>query len=101
MSNNLFISYELSETNENEEMLCKLMSSLGNSTPLLNNCWYINSPQTAQEALNILGRALTKDDKIIIANTSTDSSVWAGIDEKEAQCIRQNWKMMLGNKLAS
>ncbi len=101
MSNNLFISYELSENTENEEMLCKLISSLGNSTPLLNNCWYINSPHSAQEALNIIGRALKKEDKLIVANTSTDSSVWAGLEEKEAQRIRQNWKMMLGNKLAS
>lgn len=102
MSNNLFISFELSEQNEEQEKFQKLLAALGNSTPLLNNCWYINSPYNAEEALKILGRAMVKEDKLVIANTATDSVMWAGLEEREARRIRQNWKMSLNKpKLAS
>lgn|SRR3990167_4184658 len=95
MSNNLFISYEIGADATREEQFRKAVMSLGNSTPLLNCSWYVNSAYNADEAVKILSRQLTKDDKLLVVNTSTDSVCWAGFEEKHAQRIRQNWKMNL------
>lgn len=100
MSNNLFISYEVFESEVNEAALRKAISNLGNATPLLNNCWYINSPYNSDEALKLLSRFVLKTDKLLIVNTSTDSVCWIGFEEKYAQRIRQNWKMKLALRTA-
>lgn len=93
--NNLFISYELANTEENAERVKKACQALGNSTPLLSGCWYINSPFNADEAVKRIGGAFSPEDKLIVANTKTDSCSWLGIGEKEVQRIKQNWQMSL------
>ena len=93
--NNLFISYELADAEKNLDTVIKACQSLGNSTPLMSGCWYINSPHNADEAIKRIGGAFAAEDKLVIANTNTDSCVWLGIGDKEAQRIRQNWKMNL------
>jgi hypothetical protein len=95
--NNLFVSYELVKSEQNEQQVKRACQSLGNSTPLLSGCWYINSPFNADEALKRIGGAFSPDDKLVIANTKTDSCSWLGIGEKEAQRINQNWKMNLSD----
>lgn len=92
---NLFISYELTSPETNGERVKRACKALGNSTPLLSNCWYINSPYNADEALKRIGGAFAEGDKLIITNTKTDSCVWLGLGEKEAQRISQNWNMSL------
>jgi hypothetical protein len=92
---NLFISYELTSPETNGERVKRACKALGNSTPLLSNSWYINSQFNADEALRRIGGAFAEGDKLIIANTKTDSVVWLGLGDREAQRIRQNWNMSL------
>lgn len=92
---NLFISYELTNPEANAERVKRACRSLGNATPLMADCWYINSQYNAEEALRRIGGAFAEDDKVVIANTKTDSVVWLGLGEREAQRVRQNWNMSL------
>ncbi|QEY18572.1 hypothetical protein D0C16_22860 [Cellvibrio sp. KY-GH-1] len=92
---NLFISYELTSPETNGERVKRACRSLGNSTPLVANNWYVNSQFNADEALRRIGGAFGEGDRLIIANTKTDSVVWLGLGEREAQRIRQNWNMSL------
>lgn len=92
MPNNLFVKYCLAD-DKNREQVEKAVQALGNSTPFSDGFWYINSPQNSQEALDSISRAVTKEDEVIVINTSNDSCTWLNIGEKEARRISQNWKM--------
>ncbi|AJQ94184.1 hypothetical protein [Gynuella sunshinyii] len=93
MPNNLFFSYELAEQENRKEQLDKAIQNMGNSTPLTNNCWYVNSPLTADEATRQLSRYLTDEDILVVADTSNDQSAWFNLEEKKARRVTQNWKM--------
>lgn len=91
--NNLFISYKLNDTSLNLERLDKAIATLGNSTKLHDTCWYVNSPQTASEAIKRISPNLTDKDILIVSDTSNNESTWFNLEDKRAQRVRQNWKM--------
>lgn len=94
MSNNLFISFTCSDEKE-EETLKKAVATLGNSTNIHDNFWYINSPHKALDALKLLGRNLSENTTMVIADTNSDTAVWHNLDEKLSTRITQNWKMKI------
>jgi hypothetical protein len=91
--NNLFISYELNDSKENLENIDKAIQALGNSTKLHNSCWYVNSPENAENAIKHISRFLTDQDVLIVSDTSNDETTWFNLEEKLEQRVRQNWKM--------
>ncbi len=91
--NNLFISFELNDVEENIAPVEKAIESLGNSTKLHNSCWYVNSPENVDDAIKRISKFLKEKDTLIISDTSNDASTWFNLEEKRAQRIRQNWKM--------
>lgn len=93
MPNNLFITYEVANHTESKERLDQAIQSFGNSTPLLSNAWYVNSPLSAEEAVRRLSNLLTEEDSLVIADTSNNESTWFNMPEKKARRIVQNWKM--------
>ena len=93
MPNNLFISFKVNNNELNGEKIRDSIQSLGNSTKLFENSWYVNSPSSTDEAMKTIGSTLTKDDSVVICNCSDNTTVWANIGEKEAQRVRQNWRM--------
>ncbi|MES9851117.1 MAG: hypothetical protein ABW170_04715 [Candidatus Thiodiazotropha sp. L084R] len=76
MWNNLFISYELKSSEQDQDKINKAIQSLGNSTQLHTTCWYVNSPKNATEAASLVGSFFDDDDVLVVANTSTDSATW-------------------------
>lgn len=92
---NLFIIYHLDSINDNGDRANRACQTLGNSTPLFDNCWYINSPYDSQVAIKKIGGAFGPKDQVVIINTLNDSCTWLGIGEKEALRVQQNWNMKL------
>lgn len=92
MWNNLFITYELKNAEQDPTNLNKAIESLGNSTQLHETCWYVNSPKNATEAANLIGSFIEEDDILVVANTSTDSATWKNLEEKREIRVKQNWK---------
>ncbi|WP_071932410.1 hypothetical protein [Candidatus Thiodiazotropha endoloripes] len=92
MWNNLFISYEINNSEVDQSKLTSAIESLGNSTQLHENCWYVNSPKNASEAADLMNRVVSEDDIVIVANTTTDSATWLNLEEKREIRLKQNWK---------
>jgi hypothetical protein len=92
MWNNLFITYELKNSDQDPTKLNKAIESLGNSTQLHEACWYVNSPKNATEAASLIGSFIEEDDILVVANTTTDSATWKNLEEKREIRIKQNWK---------
>ncbi|MES9938907.1 MAG: hypothetical protein ABW121_00050 [Candidatus Thiodiazotropha sp. 6PLUC7] len=92
MWNNLFISYELKNSEQDQEKINKAIQSLGNSTQLHATCWYVNSPKDATEAASLVGSFFDENDILVVANTSTDSATWKNLEEKREVRVTQNWK---------
>ena len=93
MPNNLLISYKVEDNELNGQKIRDSIQSLGNSTELFDNTWYVNSPRNSDEAMKTISSTLTKKDSVVIINGSDNTTVWANIGEKEAQRVRQNWRM--------
>lgn len=91
--NNLFISYELSDTEKNLEPVDKAIESLGNSTKLHSGCWYVNSPENVADAIKRISQFLTDEDTLIVSDSSNDETTWFNLEDNRAQRVRQNWKM--------
>ena len=91
--NNLFITYQLTEEGEHKDELEKAVASMGNSTQLHATCWYVNSEHDTAKAIKYLSGFLSKEDILIVVDTSNEKSVWFNLDEKRAQRITQNWIM--------
>lgn len=92
MWNNLFISYEIKNSEQDRSKLTSAIESLGNSTQLHDNCWYVNSPKNATEAADLVNRFIGEGDIVIVANTTTDSATWLNLEEKREVRVKQNWK---------
>jgi hypothetical protein len=92
MWNNLFISFELKNPEQNLDKLNKAIESLGNSTQLHTTCWYVNSPKKASEATSLIGQLIGQDDILVVTNTSTDSVSWKNLEQKREIRVVQNWK---------
>ena len=91
--NNLFISYKLNDTALNLEPVDKAIASLGNSTKLHDTCWYVNSQQTANDAIKRISKNLTEKDVLVVSDTSNNETTWFNLEDKRAQRVRQNWKL--------
>ena len=78
---------------ENLETVDKAIESLGNSTKLHSNCWYVNSPENVGDAIKRISRFLTEEDTLVVSDTSNDETTWFNLEDKRAQRVRQNWKM--------
>jgi hypothetical protein len=92
MWNNLFISYETKNTEQDQTKLIKAIESLGNSTQLHAHCWYVNSPKNASEAATLVNRFIGEEDIVVVANTTTDSATWLNLEDKREVRVKQNWK---------
>ncbi len=93
MPNNLLISYEIDSNQEREEKIQKSVEMLGNSTPLFNGTWYVNSQHSLKEAVNHVSHLMTDQDKLVIVDSSKNECVWYNLSESQARRIAQNWKM--------
>ncbi|MCU7934084.1 MAG: hypothetical protein KZQ99_04285 [Candidatus Thiodiazotropha sp. (ex Dulcina madagascariensis)] len=92
MWNNLFITFELTDPEQNQPDVFKAIESLGNSTRLHTTCWYVNSPRSASEAVGHIGSAMSEEDILVVTDTSNDSATWHNLNEKQEIRIKQNWK---------
>ena len=94
MNHNLFIYYNM--VTAYEDAVIKAIQSLGNVTRLGNGFWYINASVNASEALKRVASRMTNKDSAIIIDSTNNQTLWFNLDEAQAQRIRQNWDMPLG-----
>ncbi|MCU7923124.1 MAG: hypothetical protein KZQ88_10565 [Candidatus Thiodiazotropha sp. (ex Dulcina madagascariensis)] len=92
MWNNLFITFELTDPEQNQSNVFKAIESLGNSTRLHTTCWYVNSPRSASEAAGHIGSVMSEEDILVVTDTSNDSATWHNLNEKQEVRIKQNWE---------
>jgi hypothetical protein len=93
MWQNLFISFEINDSNTNTENFSKAIHELGNTTKLHESCWYVNSKLDANAAIKRIGKFLNKSDVLVIADTTNNISTWFNLSESLAVRLRQNWKL--------
>lgn len=94
MSNNLFIIYRLDKKTDRDSIE-RAVHSLGNSTPIFSDAWYVNGIEDAEEAVKRISSWMTDKDHLLVIDSAKDVCLWFNLDEKVARRIQQNWRMDL------
>ncbi len=91
MANNLFVSYDLNTPGQDYEKVFNAIKSLGNWAQVQKSFWYVNSNNTASQAVDIAWKAMDKSDSLIIVDATNKNAAWQNIDPKVSEFIRNHW----------
>lgn len=92
---NLFISYQINDTEQDYELLKRAINTIGNMTQIHDTCWYVNSQMSAEDAIKRLGSVILKDSLLLVVDASNNLAHWIGVEPNKANRIKQNWLMDL------
>lgn len=93
--NNLHISYDLNKPGQDYAALITRIKTLGNWAKIHKSYWYVNSPFTAEQAVNFLWPCMDKSDSLYIVNASNNTAVWQNLTPEAAALIKQQWSLSL------
>lgn len=91
MANNLHVSYDLYAPDKNYEAVIKAVKSLGLWAKIHKSYWYVNSPHSAREAVDIVWAAMDGNDTVYIVNATNNSAAWENIPDASSIFIRDQW----------
>lgn len=91
MANNLFISYDLMNPGQNYEKVATAIKSLGTASKLLLSLWYVKSDYTADQARDVVAKAVDANDKILVVDVTNRRAVPRNIDSAAWKVVLDNW----------
>lgn len=91
MANNLFVSYDLNSPGQNYERVIEKIQSLGSWAKVQKSFWYVDSPYTASQALDIVKQAIDSNDSLIVVDATTNNAAWYGLKPEVSKHIKRSW----------
>lgn len=91
MANNLFISYDLMNPGQNYEKVAAAIKSLGPASKLLLSLWYVKSNYTAEQARDVVAKAVDPNDKILVVDVTNKTAYPWNIDSAAWKIVLDNW----------
>jgi hypothetical protein len=91
MANNLHISYDLHEPGKNYGEVIAAVKRLGAWAKIHYSFWYVRSNLTAEQARDILVRAMDSNDSVYVVDTTNNNAAWHNISPEASQFIRERW----------
>ena len=90
--NNLLISFELIEPNQNESALISVLKKAGSSVRIRHSMWYVRSALDAAALANELRAVLDAYDNVIVIDATNDRAAWLNLSGKVADSLLRIWK---------
>ena len=92
MANNLFISYDLSDPDQNFDAVAETIQKLGDWGQINPTLWYVRSQHSAEEATKLVWAAMNpKDDSLAVIDASNNSANWQNIAPEMADFFEAKW----------
>jgi hypothetical protein len=91
MSNNLFVSFQLSDSQRSSALTLAAVEELGSSVPVFRTLWYVRSNLSAAEAAARLRAVLDDRDRLVVIDTSRNEIAMLNIDERACAVLDVQW----------
>lgn len=91
MANNLHISYDLYAPGQNYEAVIQRIKMLGPWAKIHKSYWYVNSKNTARQAVDYLWAAMDKNDSVYVVDATNNNAAWENLPADVAAQIRDQW----------
>jgi hypothetical protein len=91
MANNLHISYDLHDPGRNYHTVIAAIQGLGAWAKIHYSFWYVRTDRTAEQARDILARAIDANDSIYVVDSTNNVAAWKNISSSSSQFIRSRW----------
>lgn len=67
------------------------IKSLGTASKLLLSLWYVKSTYTAEQARDVVAKAIDANDKILVIDVTNRRAVHRNIDSAAWKVVLDNW----------
>jgi hypothetical protein len=91
MANNLHISYDLHEPGKNYNEVIAAVKGLGAWAKIHYSFWYVRSNLTAEQARDIVVRAMDANDSVYVVDSTNNNAAWKNISPEASEFIRGRW----------
>lgn len=91
MANNLHISYDLHAPGQDYEKVIERIQSLGSWAKIHKSFWYVNSALSAKEAVKHIETVMDVNDKVYVADTTSNTAAWNSLPGNVASHINEQW----------
>lgn len=91
MANNLHISYDLHDPGKNYHAAIAAVKSLGSWAKIHYSFWYVKSNYTADQARDIVARAIDANDSVYVVDATNNNAAWKNIPPETSEFIRRHW----------
>lgn len=91
MANNLHISYDLHDPGRNYHAVIAAVQSLGAWAKIHYSFWYVRSDYGAEQARDILARAIDANDSVYVVDSTNNNAAWLNIPPDSAAFIQRRW----------
>jgi hypothetical protein len=91
MSNNLFVSFQLSDSQRSSALTLAAVEELGSSVPVFRTLWYVRSNLSAAEAAARLRAVMDERDRLVVIDTSKNEIAMLNVDDRACAVIDVQW----------
>lgn len=96
MSNNLFVSFQLSDSRRSSALILAAVEELGHSMSLCRSLWYVRSNLSASEAAVRVREVLHQGDRLIVVDATHNEIAMLNIEERASAIVDVQWHRQIG-----
>lgn len=91
MSNNLFVSFQLADSQRSSALTLAAVEDLGPSVPVFRTLWYVRSNLSAAEAAARLRVVLDERDRLVVIDASRNEIAMLNVEERACAILDVQW----------
>lgn len=88
---NLLISYDLVAPTKNYVAVAEAIQRLGAAVRPNLSHWFVDSAYTAEQAAKAVATVMDANDKLMVVDAMTNTTVWYNLDPDTSQFIQSRW----------
>ena len=93
MANNLFVSYEFNQPNQDQAPVVAGIKMLGDYKQVLASVWYVKSSFSVEDAIALLNKAIATGDRVFIIDATNNKARALNIDPNSADFVNSQWSL--------
>jgi uncharacterized protein YecE (DUF72 family) len=91
MSNNLFVSFQLADSQRSSALTLAAIEELGHSLPVFRSLWYVRSNLSAAEAAARLRDIVDEHDRLVVIDASNNEIALLNVEGRDCAILDVQW----------
>ncbi len=89
MANNLFVSYELNQSEQDNGRVTDAIQALGRAMKLHKSLWYVSGNFSSEDAADKVRESMNSDDTLIVIDATSNTATCYNLSEDAAAFLEK------------